>query len=68
MVAEMITYTCPTCGAQTRVARREDLPTRPFCCGRCKLIDLYKWFNEEYRISDPLPADVDVPEADEEDA
>jgi endogenous inhibitor of DNA gyrase (YacG/DUF329 family) len=43
------------------VERREDLPTRPFCCRRCKLIDLGKWFNEDYVISDPLPVDPDEP-------
>ncbi len=25
-------------------------PFRPFCCERCKLIDLGKWANEEFRI------------------
>jgi endogenous inhibitor of DNA gyrase (YacG/DUF329 family) len=23
---------------------------RPFCCERCKMIDLGKWANEEYRV------------------
>jgi len=59
MVAKMITYTCPTCGKQVRVDRREALATRPFCCQRCKMVDLYKWFNEQYRISDPLATDAD---------
>jgi len=59
MVAEMITYRCPNCAREVRVARKEDLPTRPFCCERCKMVDLSKWFNEEYRISDPLGIDVD---------
>ena len=25
-------------------------PFRPFCSERCKLLDLGKWLNEEYRI------------------
>ncbi len=25
-------------------------PFRPFCCERCKMIDLGKWANEEFRI------------------
>jgi len=29
-------------------------PTARFCCRRCQLIDLGKWFDEEYRFSDPL--------------
>ncbi len=31
-----------------------DLPSGPFCCTRCKLVDLGKWFNEEHKISEPL--------------
>lgn len=53
----MFCYTCPTCGKVTVVERREDAPQRPFCCQRCRLIDLGKWFNGEYVISDPLPVD-----------
>lgn len=30
-------------------------PNFPFCSKRCKLIDLNKWLNEDYRISTPLP-------------
>ncbi|MGZ8257417.1 MAG: DNA gyrase inhibitor YacG [Gallionella sp.] len=26
---------------------------RPFCCERCKMIDLGKWANEEFRIEQP---------------
>ncbi len=39
---------CPTCGKEM-----EWDPTnrfRPFCSERCKLIDLGKWANEEYRV------------------
>ena len=45
---------CPTCG------RENDFnadPLGPFCSSRCKLIDLGKWFNEEYRFSEPLRPD-----------
>ena len=45
---------CPTCG------RENDFntdPLGPFCCVRCKLIDLGNWFSEEYRISEPLRPD-----------
>ena len=45
---------CPTCG------RENDFnadPLGPFCSTRCKLVDLGKWFNEEYRISEPLRPD-----------
>jgi len=43
--------TCPTCGKENDFF---DPPTGPFCCARCKLVDLGKWFNEDYRISEPL--------------
>ena len=45
---------CPICG------RENDFnadPLGPFCSRRCKLIDLGKWFGEEYRISEPLRPD-----------
>jgi endogenous inhibitor of DNA gyrase (YacG/DUF329 family) len=31
------------------------VPFRPFCGERCKLIDLHRWLNEEYRISEEHP-------------
>ena len=37
--------------------RREDAPNRPFCCDRCQWRDLGRWFNEEYRVSEPISAD-----------
>jgi endogenous inhibitor of DNA gyrase (YacG/DUF329 family) len=36
-----------------------DLPFFPFCSERCKLIDLGDWFDEEHRISTPLPPGSD---------
>jgi hypothetical protein len=47
---------CPECQKQLEVPA--DLPTRPFCSTRCKLLDLGRWFNEEYRIPGP-PVDVE---------
>jgi endogenous inhibitor of DNA gyrase (YacG/DUF329 family) len=67
MVANGIEYVCPTCKKRVHVAVREALPTRPFCCERCKMIDLSKWFNEEYRISSPLQADASEDRLDETD-
>jgi hypothetical protein len=49
-----MTPRCPTCG--------EPVPAKavneafPFCSGRCRLIDLGRWLDEEYRIAGP-PAD-----------
>lgn len=44
-------FKCPTCG------RPADYDGRyfPFCCERCKLVDLGRWFNQEYAI----PAEED---------
>lgn len=42
--------------------RREDAPYRPFCSYRCKMVDLHKWFDEQYRISEPLDTPVETPE------
>lgn len=38
---------CPTCGKKVDW---KDNPHRPFCSERCKLVDLGKWVNEEYRV------------------
>jgi hypothetical protein len=53
---------CPIC--KKPVALRD--PQMPFCSERCRLIDLGKWADEEYRIpvtTETLPA----PPSDEED-
>lgn len=52
-------YRCPTC--RKTVVLAIDAPHRPFCSPRCKLVDLGRWLDEEYRISRPL--DPDDPEA-----
>ncbi len=39
---------CPTCG-KVHVWDSNNR-FRPFCSERCKLIDLGKWANEEYRV------------------
>lgn len=42
---------CPTCNAA--VEWKTENEHRPFCCERCKLIDLGAWANEEYAIPAP---------------
>lgn len=61
---EMSTYRCKICGRQrSYAARRPDC--HPFCCQRCKMIDLGKWFNGEFVIeSDLLPHDLDEASTD----
>ncbi|MBU1426369.1 MAG: DNA gyrase inhibitor YacG [Gammaproteobacteria bacterium] len=39
---------CPTCGKEHVWDTNNRF--RPFCSERCKLIDLGKWANEEYRV------------------
>lgn len=61
---EMSPYRCKTCG---KSCGYEGKPPEefPFCCQRCKLIDLGKWFNGEYVIdSDPQPDDGEGDEPD----
>ena len=41
---------CPTC----RTVVPLDAPSVPFCCDRCRTIDLGKWASGEYRISSPI--------------
>ena len=41
---------CPTC--QKPVQWSSDNPYRPFCCERCKLIDLGEWASDSYVITD----------------
>ncbi|MEZ5277591.1 MAG: DNA gyrase inhibitor YacG [Opitutaceae bacterium] len=45
---------CPQCGRRgTWLAR----PHGPFCSERCQLIDMGGWFDERFRISEPLRPD-----------
>ncbi len=48
---------CPTC--RKPVVWSPDNPWRPFCCERCKLIDLGEWFEERHRIPDQEPPEED---------
>jgi endogenous inhibitor of DNA gyrase (YacG/DUF329 family) len=41
--------TCPHCGKAHPYDTTN--PYRPFCCERCKMIDLGKWANEDYRVA-----------------
>lgn len=38
---------CPIC---KNITTWEENPWRPFCSERCKLIDLGKWADSEYRL------------------
>lgn len=59
MTSKVTVVNCPTCGSP--VPWQPQSQFRPFCCERCKQIDLGAWANEEYCVpgeSEPLtPAD-----------
>ena len=49
-------YHCPVCGKDTAPGRS----SFPFCCKRCRLLDLGLWKDESYRISREIkPLDED---------
>ncbi len=55
---EARTVKCPACGGPSRYA--PDNRYRPFCCERCKNLDLGAWASEEFRVpSAPQPAPDD---------
>jgi uncharacterized protein len=55
---QALTVKCPQCGRP--VSWTADYPYRPFCCERCKLIDLGEWAMEEKVIpGEPIPAESD---------
>ena len=39
---------CPTCGKEVLWDKQQKW--RPFCCERCRLIDLGEWASESHRI------------------
>lgn len=40
---------CPECGKATEYSPENEY--RPFCCMRCKLIDLGEWIDGKYKIN-----------------
>ncbi len=53
--------TCPTCRARFDMAAT---PAMPFCCERCRLIDLGRWIDEKNCLAvDPDEDPDDEPEA-----
>jgi endogenous inhibitor of DNA gyrase (YacG/DUF329 family) len=42
---------CPHCGKESAWDTQNRF--RPFCCERCKMIDLGKWADEEFRVELP---------------
>ena len=46
---------CPQCKASADLTKKNKF--RPFCCERCKLVDLGIWANEEKLISRPIESE-----------
>jgi endogenous inhibitor of DNA gyrase (YacG/DUF329 family) len=45
---------CPICDKVVKFDDKKKLPPSfPFCSKHCKLVDLGKWLDEEYSISEP---------------
>ena len=41
---------CPICGRSFEFVSFEATPSFPFCSERCRLIDLGRWIDGDYRI------------------
>jgi len=56
---------CPTCG---KPVEWKDNPSRPFCSDRCRLVDLGRWVEGEYRVpGESIPSDQsEISSADQE--
>lgn len=52
----MPSYDCPTCNKKFAVKEKGDAPNRPFCSERCKMIDLGRWLDGTYTITDDVSA------------
>ncbi|WP_428239729.1 DNA gyrase inhibitor YacG [Gynuella sp.] len=51
----MIKVKCPTCKKEVEWSKENQF--RPFCCERCKLIDLGDWASEGHSIAGPIMMD-----------
>ncbi len=53
--------TCPQCGGPSLYAASN--PFRPFCCERCKQIDLGAWASEQFAVPAQPGPDDGLPQA-----
>jgi len=57
---EILKVRCPRCGARVSWHGNQN---RPFCSEKCRLIDLGRWADEDYRIAgDPILAEDNDPD------
>lgn len=59
------TSRCPTC---RQPVSADDAPYRPFCCRRCKLVDLGKWLDGDYALPGEPASEEDLAQAEQEPA
>ena len=57
---------CPICGKLLTPSAAETSPCFPFCSVRCKQVDLYRWTEGKYAITEPLSPD-DLPPVEDSD-
>jgi uncharacterized protein len=60
----MLNIQCPTCKKQTEFSSNNTF--RPFCCERCKLIDLGEWAAEKHAIPGNEVSEMDESSANQE--
>lgn len=54
---------CPIC--KEKSAPRAQNKAYPFCSDRCRMVDLGRWLNEDYTISEPLWTDPEAADSGE---
>lgn len=57
--------TCPVC-KEPMAAPWQEYPDYPFCGKRCRLIDLGRWLNEDYRVTEKTNDDQSTEPRDHE--
>ena len=55
--AKPLLVACPTCKKLIEYSINNKF--RPFCCERCHMIDLGDWANENFKIPDNKPPELD---------
>ena len=48
---------CPTC---QKLFDPKNSAAMPFCCERCRMVDLHRWLNEEYALPEVPDAEEDL--------
>jgi len=61
-LAQVKQVRCPTCGGASVYAPSN--PFRPFCCERCKQIDLGAWSSEQFAVPAVNPPE-ELPTSDQ---